>query len=234
MKTTEALEILKFIFYLGIIYAIFGLLWGIINFLYKSVREKPSKLEMILLRVLGYYFLASLTVIYVFDPFNLTNPNSGSFAFMSLGGIVLYFYLISKMNKRKNIITPFSNQKAQNVSEYDIKIEAILIGVTLLFYIVALLYPEIGNHALNDWFYMKIQLIYDTFILNFIFGLIGIAFLIQILVQGMNSSGMAINLLTGKKTKTWSAQNSQVNNEYDDYEIVDDDTQDDSSSNLLN
>ena len=233
-KQTESLEILKFIFYLGIIYAIFGLLWSIINFLFKSMRGNPSKVETVLLQGLGYYFLASLTVTYLLNPFNISNHDAGSYAFRVLGGIVLYFYLLSKLNKKKNSVALFGNQSASSMTKLDKRIEVILIVVTLLFYLITLLYPAIGNHTVNNWFYTKIQLIYDTILLNFIFGIIGIVFLIRILFQGMASSGFAINLITGKKTDSWSTKNSQDSNHYDDYEIVDEDVQEDSSSNLLN
>ncbi|MBT6030664.1 MAG: hypothetical protein HOH13_10180 [Crocinitomicaceae bacterium] len=228
------MEILKFIFYLGIIYAIFGLLWSIINFLYKSMRGNPSKIETVFLQGLGYYFLASLTVTYLFNPFNLTDHDSGSYAFMVLGGIVLYFYLLSKLNKKKNIVTLFGNQSAPSMTKIDKLVEVILIVITLLFYLFTLLFPEIANHAVNNWFYTKIQLIYDTVLLNFIFGIIGIVFLIRILFQGMASSGFALNLITGNQTDSWSTKNSKDSDHYDDYEIVDEDVQEDSSSNLLN
>jgi len=120
------------------------------------------------------------------------------------------------------------------MTKIDNLVEVILIVITLLFYLFTLLFPEIANHAINNWFYTKIQVIYDTVLLNFIFGIIGIVFLIRILFQGMASSGFALNLITGNQTDSWSTKNSKDSDHYDDYEIVDEDVQEDSSSNLLN
>ena len=95
------MEIVKFIFYLGIIYTIFGLLWGIVTFLYKAVRVEVTNTESTILKMGSYYFLASLTAWNVVKPFNATDRASGSYAYIALGGIVLCFYLIGKLQKSR-------------------------------------------------------------------------------------------------------------------------------------
>lgn len=235
----QQVEVFKFIFYLGIIYTIFGLLWGIVTFLYRAIRENQSEVETILLQAGGFYFLASLTAINVLNPFNVVERNTSSYAYMILGGVVLYLYLMSKLQKNKRMITMFNGRVKMPNEDKNMKIEGTLIGLTLALYVVTLIYPEIAMHAANEWIYTKVQELYGTFLLNFIFGVIGFFFLLQILFQGMIASAKAINALTGRKGSVHDhgmGNGPTGQNEFDDYEIVEDEpkTNDDDQQNLLN
>ncbi len=236
------MEIFKFIFYLGIIYTIFGLLWGLVTFLYKTVRGNQSGVETTLLQAAGYYFLASLTAMNVFKPFNVTERDSSSYAFMALGGIVLYFYLVSKLHKKRNVLSTINGRFSAPDEKRNNTVQWILIVMTLLLYGTTVLYPQIADNQINSWFYAKIVAIYDTVILNFIFGVVGAVFLIQILIQGMSASGKILDVISGgsKKANGSTAPHSD-SNQFDEYEVVDDeDDENDQSSegsqsqNLLN
>ncbi|MAR67804.1 MAG: hypothetical protein CL833_11205 [Crocinitomicaceae bacterium] len=228
------MEIVKFIFYLGIIYTIFGLLWGIVTFLYKAVRVEVTKTESTILKMGSYYFLASLTAWNVVKPFNATDRASGSYAYIALGGIVLCFYLIGKLQKSR--IQLFGNQGrfSPELNQKNQRLHLLLIGITLLLYVITVLFPQIADNAINAWFYGKIAAIYDTVFLNFIFGIVGAVFLLQILIQGATASGKLLDLLGGKtSTKgTGNRTHHSSSSDFDDYEIVeDDDSQHSETSN---
>jgi uncharacterized membrane protein len=236
------MEIFKFIFYLGIIYTIFGLLWGVVTFLYKTIRQNQSGLETTLLQMAGYYFLASLTAMNVFKPFNVTERDSSSYAFMALGGLVLYFYLMSKLHKKRNILSGINGRFSVPDEKKNNSVQWILIVITLLLYGTTVLYPQIANTQINSWFYARIVAIYDTVILNFIFGIVGTVFLVQILIQGVSASGKIMDIVSGG-TKDSNGETSRYSgsNEFDEYEVVGEEndgngngSEDSQNQNLLN
>jgi hypothetical protein len=236
------MEIFKFIFYLGIIYTIFGLLWGLVTFLYRAVRGNQTGVEKTLLQAAGYYFLASLTAMNVFKPFNVTERDSSSYAFMVLGGIVLYFYLVSKLHKKRNVLSTINGRFSAPDEKTNNTVQWILIVMTLLLYGTTLLYPQIADMQIHSWFYAKIVAIYDTVILNFIFGVVGAVFLIQVLIQGMSASGKILDVMSGgSKKANRSTSHYSDSNQFDEYEVVDEEhdeidqsSEGNQSQNLLN
>jgi len=112
----------------------------------------------------------------------------------------------------------------------------------LLLYGTTVLYPQIANTQINSWFYARIVAIYDTVILNFIFGIVGAVFLVQILIQGVSASGKIMDIVSGG-TKDSNGETSRYSgsNEFDEYEVVgeEDDgngngSEDSQNQNLLN
>jgi len=206
-----------------------------ITFLYRLVRQNKTEMETILLQAGGYYFLASLTAINVLKPFTEVERNTSSYTYMILGGIVLYFYLMSKLQKSKRVISSLNaNLPPENKN---MKVEWALIAGTMVLYVFTIIYPIIGTHKVNEWFYVNIVDIYDTAILNFIFGIIGFFFLLQILFQGVTSSVKVLNLLSGNKPADHdNGRQPSDNGGYDDYEIVDDEPEEDDNNEqtLLN
>ena len=151
---------------------------------YKAVRVEVTNTESTILKMGSYYFLASLTAWNVVKPFNATDRASGSYAYIALGGIVLCFYLIGKLQKSR--IKLFGNQGrfSSELNQKNQRLHLVLIGITLLLYVITVLFPQIADNVINAWFYGKIAAIYDTVFLNFIFGIVGAVFLLQILIRG--------------------------------------------------
>lgn len=207
------------------------------TFLYRTIRKNQTDAETLILQAGGYYFLASLTAVNVLNPFAESEKEPLSYAYMILGGIVLYFYLMSKLKKSKRMISSFGGNNQAPDKPKNMKIEWPLIIATLLLYISSLVYPQIVTHKVNEWFYVNIADIYDTILLKFIFGIIGFFFLIQILFQGFNTTMKMLNIITGNTgSEPNQNQHTQSESGFIDYEIVDEESEDDPTEqqNLLN
>lgn len=205
------------------------------TFLYRWIRKEQTNVETVILQAGGYYFLASLTAVNVLNPFTESEKAPVSYAYMVLGGVVLYFYLMSKLQKSKRMISSLGNNMNAPEKEKNMKLEWALIIATLLLYVSSLVYPQIVTHKVNQWFYINIADIYDTVLLKFIFGIIGFFFLIQILFQGFNTTMKMLNLISGG-TNNNPNQNHQTQSDagFVDYEIVEDEDDAEDQQNLLN
>ncbi len=152
---------------------------------------------------------------------------------------MLYLYLVSKIQRTRRMVTIFNGRMAQTGPVISKQLEWVVTAATLALYVCTLLWPEIGNHKVNKWLYFQIASIYDAFLLNVIFGIIGFFFLLQILFQGAAASGILISKLTGTYQEREEQKHQHGQNDFDDFEIVDDEDDDqpeddNNNPNLLN
>ena len=204
------MEILSYIFFLGIIYIVFSMIWFFIALLPKYVLEnKDNNVQNTVLNYIikaaQFYFLASLTAIAIKTP-EFTGGNIDSKQaplYIVIGGIVLYLYLAGKLERSKMMFqlrSNLGNSGAQNKGKY----EPHLVGLTLILYAVSFSYPPLIDNAINKWFLESINDFYNTAIIGWIIGVIGFFFLISMLLKGINATGFLfqtiVALLTGKPT----------------------------------
>lgn len=272
------MDYFKYIFYLGIVYVVFSLIWFFIaqglKLILRSGREEQPW-EGYVLKSIQYYFVASLTLLKASEylqqkPQLYQNP----VLLYILGGVVLYLYLYGKYERSKQfagIRATFSMMRNGKVSTMSTaektKYEPHIIGVIVLFYLVALQFPALVNHKLNLWFLTSINDFYDTFLIKWILGIIGFFFMISMVIKGLSATGelvqVVIGLLTGRpyqkkqkknpfenmgnfgpfgdmnKNNPFNQQQPQpqeeeevdLEGEYVDFEIVDDEEEDDKNDN---
>ena len=201
------MEILKYIFFLGIIYIVFSIIWFFIALLpkYVLVNKENNTQNTILnytIKAAQFYFLASLTAIKALDFILKENidTNQGPL-YIIIGGIVLYLYLAGKLERSKMMFQFRSNLgggNSQNTSKY----EPHLVGLTLIFYTISFNYPPLIENPINQWFLDSINDFYNTVIIGWIIGIIGFFFLISMVFKGINATGFLfqtiVALLTGK------------------------------------
>ena len=94
------MEILKFIFILGINFSIFGFIWGIIMFLvrnFQSSEQQNSESLAYVLRIVKYFLLVSITANYigVYEK-EVYGASQGMFNVV-VGSIVMALYLLGKL-----------------------------------------------------------------------------------------------------------------------------------------
>lgn len=268
------MDYFKYIFYLGVVYVVFSLIWFSIaqglKLILRSGREEQPW-EGYVLKSIQYYFIASLTLLKASD-YLLEKPKlfQNPAILYLLGGIVLYLYLYGKYERTKQFsglratFTMMRGGKVNTISTADkTKYEPHIIGVIILFYLVALQFPVLVNHKLNLWFLASINDFYDTFLIKWILGIIGFFFMLGMIFKGLSATGeliqVIIGLLTGKpyekkppknpfenmgnfgpfgdmnKNNPFGQQNSppeeeeevDLEGEYVDFEIVDEDEEDD-------
>lgn len=207
------MDYFKYIFYLGIVYVVFSLIWffiaqGLKMILRTGREEQPW--EGYALKTIQYYFIASLTLLKASEylsqkPHLYQNPA----LLYILGGMVLYLYLYGKYERTKQFagfkatFSMIRNGKMSSISTADkTKYEPHIIGVIILFYLISLQFPMLVNHKVNLWFLTNINDFYDTFLIKWILGIIGFFFMISMVIKGLSATGeliqIVIGLLTGK------------------------------------
>ena len=201
------MEIFNYIFFLGIIFIVFSIIWFFIALLPKYVLgNKDNNVQNAILNYIikaaQFYFLASLTAIKAIDFIQKENidPNQGPL-YIIIGGIVLYLYLAGKIERSKMMFQFRSNLGGVNSQNND-KYVPHLVGLTLIFYAISFNYPMLIDNSINQWFLESINDFYDTIIIGWIIGCIGFFFLVNMIFKGINATGFLfqtiIALLTGK------------------------------------
>jgi hypothetical protein len=210
------MDILKFIFLLGINFSIFGFIWGVLILLLKMLRgpvREGRQTQDYVLRIIKYFLLVSVTAnfigVYKADAID----GSISVVNMVVGTIVLALYLLGKLQNRAMLSQLSQNPMfARFTNQIDPKVERFLLLGSVVYFIACLLLPAMVDNAVVNWFTSSIINIYNTIIIGWIFKIIAFFFLINILVRGSNVIG---NLLTGQpinsKPKSMFGGNFQGN-----------------------
>ncbi|MFN3916337.1 MAG: hypothetical protein ACK4K0_01235 [Flavobacteriales bacterium] len=222
------MELFSYVFFLGIVYISFSLIWGFFWLIFKllTLPSVGNRLEGYILKAINFYFLASLTAMKALDYMNNRElDNTGKKAYLITGAIVLYLYLYGKMQRNKfrlQVSGNFSNIKISN----KLKGEEWLIPLALLLYSFSMLYPQILDNSVNTWFYNSINDLYNAPVIGWIIGLVGIFFLIGMIFNGLAATGRLFqrigDIFGGKPPKN----NDGNKDHFSDFEIIEEDEED--------
>tara|TARA_B110000046_G_scaffold176426_1_gene202099 strand:- start:589 stop:1335 length:747 start_codon:yes stop_codon:yes gene_type:complete len=193
------MEVLNFIFGLGIAFSIFGFIWALfmilLNFITTRLNIDLKQIHFLVLRVIKYVLLISVVANYIL--YHQNNDIGGvETSHMILGTVVMALYFMGKLQKR----TLF-NQFAQNkllallAPPIDPKTEGYLFSGSIVFFILCLQVPRIVSNPLVNWFTESINSVYETAVFGWVFSAIAFFFLINILVRAAKVIG---NLVTGQ------------------------------------
>lgn len=190
------MEILLFIFELGIIYSIFAVVWGIFRLGINMLREPGKKNQTVdyVLRITKYFFLVSVTAYYVAFPEKFINPEEEQvleFTYentpMILSVIVLGLYLLGKLQNRAFLkqleAMPMLKRFSGGV---DLKVEKFLLLGSMVYFIACLYYPPMVDNNLMEWFANVEQGLSNAVLIGWIFNAIAFFFLIAILMRAVN------------------------------------------------
>lgn len=198
------MKIIDFIFGLGIAFSIFGFLWGIIMLLVNILRRDVQGNRQVQdygLRIIKYFLLVSATANYIVIRPKVGNatsevPELNDITTIVLGVLVLGFYLLSKL-KRRAVMSQLANNPmfARFTTKIDIKVERFLILGSLIYFALCILFPDMVNNRVVNWFSESIVNIYNTPVFGWIFAIVAFFFLIRILIDAANVVG---SLVTGQ------------------------------------
>jgi len=214
------MDLLNYIFHLGVLFAIYGFIWGIIEIALRmlSGARKRGIGEVYIIKAVKYIFLANVTFLFCVNPISskMTLVNQGIIA-----GVVLLTYFIGKFQKKKNQSRIFKmgiNGFPSLSPVFDLKAEIIVIGISLSVFIAFWLYPTYAINPLANWFHLSIIDISDTPIFGFIFKVIGFFFMLSMIFKVANAFGF----LVSKFDRTNNVQSDYQSNddEFDDYEEI--------------
>lgn len=234
------MEILKFIFVLGINFSIFGFIWGLIMIavrMFQTPGQPRNQSLDYVLRIVKYFLLVSVTANFIVTVQGTeVSANLGVTNYI-VGTIVLALYLLGKLQNRA-VMQQLGQHPlfARFATTIDPKVEIYLLFGSIAYFVACLMYPEMVNNGLINWFTESILNIYDTPFIGWIFTVIAFFFLINIIMRAANVIGRLLNgqSLTSPGIKTdfkgrqhpfgnqRDSDDSNSNDGFTDYEDVTD------------
>ena len=188
------MDLLNFIFRLGVLFAIYGFIWTLIELgltLLRSGRPKTI-VEEYLIKSVKYLFLTDVTFLFCADLENgeISNYN------LTMAALVLLTYFIGKLQKEQNRLQFFSNMTGIPQSNlFNPKAESVLIGSSVLLFVGFTFYPNLAYNPISEWFRASITDIEETAVIGFIFKVIGFFFLLGMITKMING---VMYLLSGR------------------------------------
>lgn len=217
-------ELLDFIFRLGVVFAIYGFLFGLIEIGLRILTAQRQRTigEIYLIKGVKYIFLAAVTVLFCIDGDSSIKLNNTSQ--IVLAGIILLTYFVGKLQNSQNRNRMFqmvgTMMPKQGSTAFNNKAEIIVIALALGAFAGFFFYPQLADNALAEWFYTSIVDIEDTVFFGFIFKVIGFFFLLSMIAKMVNAVTFILN--GGKTPKDPFDQNDGQNynddSGFDDYE----------------
>ena len=215
------MNLLDFIFRLGVVFAIYGFLWGIIEVgIYILSRGRNRTItEIYLIKAVKYFFLADVTLLFCLKGSQLGMVELDR---VILAGIILLTYFIGKLQKSQNryMFTRFAAAGLpQAQPKFNMKAESIIIALSLVVFAVLWNYPQYAFNPISNWFHESIINIEDTPVFGFIFKVIGFFFLLSLIFKMISAFTFILN---GGKVSTPNQpdNNDQNSNDFDDYEEI--------------
>lgn len=194
------MKALEYIFYLGIISAVFRFLWGFFIILLVMLKGSTRKgiFEAYLLKMIKYFLLVSLISKFS-NSFSQGEPFSVELTYTILGGVIIFMYMVGKNEKKQTLLTiqkQFGQMFSNISNSYNAKLEWLIIALSMAYFITSIFIPQILSNPITLWFEDAIKGIYTTPVIGWIFKFIGLIFLVQILFKGFNAIRI---LITGRK-----------------------------------
>ncbi len=218
------MELLNFIFRLGVVFAIFGFIWGLINLGIRllTIGRQRQTTEIYILKAVQYLLLVDVTfLICKNNDINGLDHTSQ----LVFGSIILLMYFIGKLQQRQNkqlLFQFYANGMARNTNfGFNLRAEIGVIALALAVFVLFWFKPEFAENALSGWFRDSILDIESTPIFGFIFKVIGFFFLLNILMKVVNSIMMLLSGRAFEKNDTNNPdRNNRNDNHFDDYEEI--------------
>lgn len=214
------MELLNFIFRLGVVFAIFGFIWGLINLGIRllSVGRQRQTTEIYIVKAVQYLLLVDVTFLICYNNVIDGLDHTSQLVF---GGIILLMYFIGKLQQRQNkqmMFKMYTNGIMQGDFGFNLKAEITVITLAIALFILFWFNPGYAENAISIWFRDSILNIEDTPIFGFIFKVIGFFFLLNILMKVVNSVLMLVSGRAFEKQNNNNRRNDD--NHFDDYEEI--------------
>lgn len=220
-------DFLNLAFRLGVVFAIFSFLWGILNMILNLIRgQKPQSIwEEYGLKIVQYILLVNVVFLFSVQKNDsiVILPNELVTVILIL---LLYFSgKLQKQKRRSGIIESMGSNMPRFDSNFNLRAEIIVISISILFFIALIFYPEIAVNPIANWFYSSILDIEALPILGFAFKIIGFFVLMSMLLKIVNGfaylfSGaplITINSHVGNSNGNGNGSDQNQDN-FDDYE----------------
>ena len=216
------MQLLDFIFKLGVLFAVYGFLWAIFDIAIKalSVGRIRSTTEIYVFRFIKYFFLVDVTFLFCFEQSPNGMPELSKFIF---AGLILVTYFVGKLqrNKTQSVFMNFAGRgmpSAQN--NFNINAEAIIITASMIVFILFWFFPEFAINPIAEWFRIKTVDMEKAPVFGFIFKVVGFFFLLSLIFKMVNTVLFFLNGGRVNHTSSNNTEDNQLGNDdhFDDFE----------------
>jgi hypothetical protein len=217
------MELMNFIFRLGVLFAIYGFIWGIFEIGLSILRAGNQRtiFEDYFLKAVKYIFLVDVTFLFCLD---LENGQISDYH-VTMTALVLLTYFIGKFQNKQNQAAMFQMMGGSVPglnTHFNIKAEIGVITLSIGMFLAFIFFPDFAKNPISIWFHDSIMNIEDTPIIGFIFKVIGFFFLISMIFKMFNGF---IYLLSGRpfvqaSSSFTSFREKKKEDDFDDYEEI--------------
>jgi len=213
------MELLNFIFRLGVVFAIYGFIWSLINFgiILLGGGRKQSVFEVYIFKCIQYLLLVDITFLICYDNI-ITGLNYNSQ--LVFGVCILLLYFVGKLQRRQSkqiFLRFYSNVLPSSLNTFRFWAEVLVIAIAVGVFVLFWFQPTWAVNSLSLWFQESILDIEDTPIFGFIFQVIGFLFLVNILFKVINSLFM---LLSGRAFVSNNNRSDDDDDHFDPYQEI--------------
>ena len=215
-------DVLNFIFRIGVLLAIYNFLWWLINMGLSLVRGGRKKMvfETYLIKFVKYFFFVDVTLLFCLDSAQ-SNVDIGR---VTIAGLVLLIYFVGKIQTNQMRKSMFSVQgnmagmqemmkRMQPV--FDIRYEIVVIVLSIGIFTTLIFFPQWAVNPISNWFLETILDIEDTPIFGFVFKVIGFFFMISIFMKV--AQGFMTMLTGGGIINNSKDDQSEDDDHFDDF-----------------
>lgn len=210
------MELLDLIFDLGVLFAIYSFIWFFIELgmaLLVSGRVRTDE-EIYLLRAIKYLFLVNLTF-----RFSLSQHEDLDVLKLFPSATILIIYFTGKFQRKQKQKAVFKQLGNFSLFRFNERYEMALIALSVLLFILLILFPEYAFNNIANWFDENIKDLSRTIIIGFIFKVVGFFFLLNMIMKMINAFNY---ILSGKPLidfRTYvNASKKKGKDDFDDFE----------------
>lgn len=218
------MKIIDLAFRLGVIFGVFGFIWGIIRLVISLFRingGEKTLVEEYSLKLIQYFFLTDVTFIFCVQDTTeikiLYNELIVSISFLMM-------YFIGKLQRRQKsmiVMKGFGTSLNGIKPKFDLKAEIGVIIFSITIFVLFSFKPEFAFNPISKWFYNNIIGIEKAPFFGWIFKVVGFFVLLGIINKLVNG---VFFLLSGKplvtSTLNTNEENKKDSNDFDDFEEV--------------
>jgi hypothetical protein len=217
------MNILQFLFYLGVINIIFGFIWKWVFVLPTSILFTLINFNygMRLVKVFGTYMLVSLMAILTLTALGESSSVLTLIFYPLIGGFILFMgFAGNSYEARKEAGASMDWEMLQRLDQ-ESGFEAVLMLGAITSYLVMLFVPSIAINNLTIWLFNVIDWAFNLPIIGWLIGIVGVMLLLSIIFQGVIISGVIISGLLDnlKQMLSGESKNQQVINSSDEASV---------------